>query len=260
MKYRIGSNTPTYLLSVLLLSGMGAQAVLAADLPPGDTSKSGTLPGSFAVTVDGAATYSIPFELPGGRNGTKPELGLTYHSDRGSGIPGVGWSIYGTSRIERCPLVPARLVGPNFNTTLDCLDGHELIRQQGGGYRLNPDTGIRVFSLEHGWRVDHPNGRKVNYDSDGRAFQDADRFGNLISYKWDEDGFLLEVGYDYTRFDQELDPEPYHRVVFDYEERQSAYSDTGTPSSDGVVIDRRLKQVTVLAPDNPTHLSFRCCG
>ncbi|XXX75808.1 RHS repeat-associated core domain-containing protein [Sorangium sp. So ce134] len=63
----------------------------------------GKTPGSFAVgDSDGAATYSIPIQVIPGRAGMQPELGILYHSDRGNGLLGVGFSLQGLSSIARC--------------------------------------------------------------------------------------------------------------------------------------------------------------
>jgi len=63
----------------------------------------GTLPGVFGVSPSGAATYTIPIELPEGINGMTPELGFIYNSQGGIGIMGKGWSIGGLSSITRTP-------------------------------------------------------------------------------------------------------------------------------------------------------------
>ena len=40
----------------------------------------------------GTASITYPIEIPTGRNGLQPDLTLSYSSDRGNGIMGVGWS------------------------------------------------------------------------------------------------------------------------------------------------------------------------
>ena len=40
----------------------------------------GDMGGVFNVSEMGAATYSLPFDLPEGINGMKPSLGLVYNS------------------------------------------------------------------------------------------------------------------------------------------------------------------------------------
>ncbi len=69
---------------------------------PEDNGVVGTLPGSFSVSPTGAATYSIPIDLPPGINGMTPTLGLIYNSlNNQRNILGVGWSIAGFSSISR---------------------------------------------------------------------------------------------------------------------------------------------------------------
>ena len=61
----------------------------------------GTLSGALSVSPSGAATYSIPLDLPEGRNGMTPELAITYNSQSSNGLLGVGWGISGLSAISR---------------------------------------------------------------------------------------------------------------------------------------------------------------
>ena len=61
----------------------------------------GSLPGSFNVSGIGAATYSIPIEVPAGRAGITPNISLNYNSMGGNGPLGIGWSIGGLSSIGR---------------------------------------------------------------------------------------------------------------------------------------------------------------
>ena len=91
----------------------------------------GALKGSFATSPSGAATYTIPIDVPPGIAGLQPGLALTYNSQGGNGLLGMGWSLGGQSAIHRCP---ATIVqdgfkgGINFDTDdRFCLDGQRLI-------------------------------------------------------------------------------------------------------------------------------------
>jgi hypothetical protein len=91
-----------------------------------------TLPGKFAVSQSGAATYAIPLQVPPGVAGLEPKLALTYSSQAGNGMLGPGWSLTGLSAITRCPQTAAQ-DGPNWvggiNYAADrfCLDGQRLV-------------------------------------------------------------------------------------------------------------------------------------
>nr|HPR74373.1 SpvB/TcaC N-terminal domain-containing protein [Bacteroidales bacterium] len=59
----------------------------------------GTIPGSAGVSSSGAATYSIPIQVPLGNQGMEPQLGIVYNSKAGNGLLGTGWSLQGLSAI-----------------------------------------------------------------------------------------------------------------------------------------------------------------
>ena len=64
----------------------------------------GSTMGKFNIDKSGAATYSIPINLPKGRAGLTPNVSLVYSSNNSSdGLLGVGWSLAGLSAITRCP-------------------------------------------------------------------------------------------------------------------------------------------------------------
>nr|VFK68281.1 MAG: virulence plasmid B protein [Candidatus Kentron sp. UNK]VFK73516.1 MAG: virulence plasmid B protein [Candidatus Kentron sp. UNK] len=60
----------------------------------------GSIPGQLSVR-QGAAVY-IPIEVPPGVAGMQPDLAITYNSNAGNGLLGVGFSLSGLSTITRC--------------------------------------------------------------------------------------------------------------------------------------------------------------
>jgi hypothetical protein len=88
-------------------------------------------PGQFAVSPMGAATYTIPIQVPPGIAGMEPKLALVYNSQSGNGMLGMGWSLSGLSAITRCPRTRAQdgvMGSVNFDINdRYCLDGQRLI-------------------------------------------------------------------------------------------------------------------------------------
>lgn len=86
---------------------------------------------SFAVTESGAATLSIPIQVPRGIGGMEPQLALNYSSQAGNGLLGLGWNLGGPSAITRCPktrTIDGVRGSVTFSTETDryCLDGQRL--------------------------------------------------------------------------------------------------------------------------------------
>ncbi len=106
------------------------------------TTVAGFTPGSFQVSPGGAATYTIPIQVPPGTAGMEPKLALTYNSQGGNGLLGMGWSLSGLSAITRCPQTVAQdgpqggfVGGVNYNERdRYCLDGQRLVLVVGASY------------------------------------------------------------------------------------------------------------------------------
>jgi hypothetical protein len=124
-----------------------------------ETPYNGVTQGQFAVSPSGAATYTIPIEVPPGINGMQPNLAFTYNSQAGNGLLGVGWNLSGLSAITRCPKTYAQ-DGVKEGVKLDitdryCLDGNRLIPSDGNysnygangkEYRTEIDTSVKIIS------------------------------------------------------------------------------------------------------------------
>ncbi len=107
------------------------------------TTPVGTTPGSFNV-ANGAASYSIPITVPPGVNGLAPSLSLTYSSQGGNGLLGMGWGIGGLSVIHRCGATIEQdgfKGGVNYDANDKfCLDGQRLIDIGNGQYRTKRES------------------------------------------------------------------------------------------------------------------------
>lgn len=103
----VGANTFTAKIDEYLLFPPNDATYGKPGGTPGSTTASGgvvgAIPGQFVVSPSGAATYSIPIEVPAGINGLQPELSLVYNSQGGFGLAGLNFDITGISEITRVP-------------------------------------------------------------------------------------------------------------------------------------------------------------
>lgn len=110
--------------------GMAVAALLA-----GAVHAQMALPGEFAVSPVGTATYTVPIKLPPGVAGLQPNLSFNYDSANGPGLLGVGWQLSGLSAITRCPrtMVQDSVRGAIKFAETDrfCLDGGRLLAVSG---------------------------------------------------------------------------------------------------------------------------------
>lgn len=116
----------------------------------------GTTPGQFSVNESGAATYRIPIQVPPGVAGMEPKLELSYNSQGGNGLLGMGWSLGGLSAISRCPRTMA-VDGVRGKVNFDmndryCMDGQRLILisgtygAAGSEYRTELDSFSKIVA------------------------------------------------------------------------------------------------------------------
>ncbi len=78
-----------------------ADSELSGSIIVEDSDFAGATKGQFSVSLNGAAIYNLPIEVPPGINGVAPEVGLVYNSQAGNGIAGYGWNISGLSTISK---------------------------------------------------------------------------------------------------------------------------------------------------------------
>ncbi len=102
-----------------------------------ETIVAGALSGKYAVSNTGAATFSIPIQIPPGIAGVNPNLTIEYNSQSGNGLLGLGWSVSGLSSITRCPSTLVQEIGIDYSKPYAginlnsndrfCLDGQFLV-------------------------------------------------------------------------------------------------------------------------------------
>jgi hypothetical protein len=175
------------------------------------------LPGNATVSPTGAATYQIPIECPPGTNGLQPNLSITYSSQGGSGLLGLGWDIAGLSAISRTPK-NMYYDGENGKTiafdNTDCLtlDGQRLILlskdkenfAEGAVYGTEFENYTRVIFQNGSFVVRTKEGATMEYGntSDSKISDYAgsskvigwklnritDVFGNIMELKYTDNG------------------------------------------------------------------------
>jgi hypothetical protein len=130
--------------------------LLAPALAKAQTTVAGSTPGSFRVTEGGAAEYRIPIRVTPGIAGMEPSLALSYNSQAGNGLLGMGWDLAGLSEITRCPRTMAQdgvRGGVNYDSNdRYCLDGQRLMAisgtygADGTEYRAERESFTKVIS------------------------------------------------------------------------------------------------------------------
>src|SRR5258706_1191507 len=121
------------------------------------TTVAGLTPGSFQVSESGAATYTIPIQVPPGVAGMEPKLALSFSSQAGNDLLGVGWHLSGLSSVDRCgrTIIQDGLgVGVTYDTNdRYCLDGQRLVLvagafygADGAEYRTDRESFTKVIS------------------------------------------------------------------------------------------------------------------
>ncbi|HXU02668.1 MAG TPA: FG-GAP-like repeat-containing protein, partial [Polyangia bacterium] len=102
----------------------------------------GTIPAQLSIGPSGAATYTVPIDVPHGIGGVVPNLSLTYNSQGGNGLAGQGWDLGGLSMIHRCPKTRVQDGSARTVSMESLLDGDDGIPGDGDGVCLD---GKRLF-------------------------------------------------------------------------------------------------------------------
>lgn len=123
---------------------------------------SGYTSGNFSVTDAGTANYTIPFTLTPGSAGVQPPISISYNSQSGNGLLGLGWSLQGFSVISRASQTLAqdgKIKGIDYNSSdRFALDGERLVLVDtntvyGGNnveYRTEQNAFYKIVSLGSG--------------------------------------------------------------------------------------------------------------
>jgi len=212
----------------------------------------GGVKGELAVSPLGNAAYSVPVDIPPGTGGMMPSLSITYDSESGNGILGMGWFISGLSVIERCPttLVQDGVIdGVDFDSNdRFCIDGQQLIATNGvygadgTEYRTSIESFRKIISYgvagggPEKFKVWTKSGHVQEYgfttdsriEAQGKASvltwalnRTTDVFSNYMTVTYNED--VVNGEYSVNRMDYTGNTQnsivPYNSVQFLYESR-----------------------------------------
>jgi len=181
----------------------------------------GSIAGAFDVSPSGAATYSVPIDLPIGIDGMQPSLAVSYSSQAGNGLVGFGFNLAGLSAITRVPqdyYYNDYFRGITLTATdRFALDGNRLVTTGTyGASGTTYNTLIRNFSVITSWlnygsgspqyfTVATKDGKTLKYGSaTGKLIVNnntaiaawyldyvEDINGNYINYEYEQDGLNL---------------------------------------------------------------------
>ena len=167
------------------------------------------------ITNYGSVGLSYPIEVPPGRNGIQPGVGLSYSSSGGDGLVGIGWSLgTGLGVISR-----TTQNGQLYYDHRDIFTYNGKTARKGerchpvsenGTYRLEIESGFSRFELTDAgsggvWRMYDKSGTMTLFGEDisSRIYQPAN---NLKTYIWnfsrtyDLNGNFMEAIYDTSEY------------------------------------------------------------
>ncbi len=183
---------------------------------PASGSIVGNIPGQFDVSAMGAATHTVPIDLPSGINGMQPSVALVYNSQLAYGLGGKGFDLAATSFITRVPhnlYYETVAHGVSFDgNDRFALDGMRLIcdniadnGKNGTVYFTENNQTTRIISYEtlgdgpKRFVVETPDGKKMEYGTnDNSRLIPAAETG---AYRWylekvtDNNGNTIEYTY-----------------------------------------------------------------
>ncbi|WKD48752.1 FG-GAP-like repeat-containing protein [Microbulbifer spongiae] len=243
-----------YWLSFFFLFSFSAFA-LAFDHPIHDSSV-GSTGSQHEVGTDGSANYSIPIYVVPGKSGIQPDLALSYSSNAGNGLLGVGWSLSGLSVIHRCAatLKQDGFIGSIAFDDKDkfCLNGKRLVAYSGAygkhltEYRTVDESFSKIVSYGQAggapayFKVWTRSGQTHTYGSTDNSRIEAqgrnsvyiwalysieDSFRNYLTIQYFEDqanGYYHPTRIDYTG-NHVVGIQPYNSVRFEYEDRSDKF-------------------------------------
>lgn len=216
--------------------------------PPGGTpssSNAGTTPDEFAVSLSGAATYSVPVSLPPGIKDIAPNIAISFSSQASNGLAGWGWNVSGLSTITRIPSTKfhdGSVGGVRFDVNdRFALDGQRLLLKSGtygsngSEYQTENYSNIKIkaygtspYGSSYGpsyFIVIYPDGTRAWYGNGGSSrgrlewalYKRQDPQGNYIEYNYSRSNNLLRI--NRIKYGSRVGTTPPNDIYFYYKTR-----------------------------------------
>ncbi|MFC4701771.1 RHS repeat-associated core domain-containing protein, partial [Glaciecola siphonariae] len=172
--------------------GETADSPNVGNVRPTEATVYGAIQGNAGVS-GGAASYSVPIQIPPGRNGAQPQISVNYSSRSGNGLLGVGWSVSAGGSITRCAATFAQdgyKSGIKFEASTDklCYNGQRLMLLSGTYGSVNAEYKTEIDSLSIVRQV----GGSI--DSQNSAFEVSLPNGHIEKYGTNKTSKLVPVG------------------------------------------------------------------
>lgn len=191
---------------MLQLSGLSGYADEGSQKPEQKASTDASAGGgSGAITPDlftGTMSYTIPIDVPPGRNGMAPDINLLYRSTNGNGWIGVGWEL------EMGSIVRSLKNGVDYNGDgyQLCISGAsmDLVNIVSGEYQAKVEGAfyrIKKLTASDGkpyWEVTDKKGTKYLFGQNASTRQDNPGDNNQI-FKWGLD-YVVDTDGNYMTF------------------------------------------------------------
>jgi RHS repeat-associated protein len=146
----------------------------------------GATQGQLNIAPSGAANYTIPITLPPGTHGMVPSLGISYSSQGGNGLLGMGWNLSATSAITRTGKSYA-YDGQSTRVKLNyedyfALDGNKLERTTNDQYLY------AQYGSEYATKMESFS--KITYIGGSSGFKVVAKNGSISEYGTNESSLL----------------------------------------------------------------------
>ncbi len=159
-------------------------------LPP--FSRAQPAPGSFSITPQGGASWSMDIEVPPGTSNVAPQLTLSYNSSYGNGLLGIGFELQGLSMINRVGATPAQdgfKGGVNYDQNdRFSLNGNRLIGMPGKSYGADGES---YHTEKESWTRVISNGQN---GSGPQTFEVTTKKGGQFEYGGTADSRVTAIG------------------------------------------------------------------